>query len=459
VRAPRWERMFQDRMSGCEPRPFPGQKEIEREELSGLFGRLVGARVRLLPLGVAVIGWLIAIEPARWRRTLLAAVVVTISSVFVLEWLRYRRRGLAPAAITQNLAGAILGVTAIIFASGGIESPFLYVQIPLGILSALFIRAPGQYLVPVFQLASLAVMAWIGASGAIPDFNPASFGGGPRLGQDASHLWWHAGILAFVLVVTQGVGRAVRRSFESILRRRLAAQQESLRAHAERAEELTALSGEIAHELKNPLASVKGLAGLLAQGVPEGKAAERLAVLRREVDRMQVILDEFLNFSRPLVPLALGENDVGALVREVAALHEGMSRERGVGLELRVPEAPIPVRCDPRKVQQILINLVQNALDASPAGAAVEIEAAPARGRGARLRVLDRGRGLDASLADAVFSPGVTTKPSGSGLGLTIARSLARQHGGDLTLGPRPGGGTVAELTLPAAELGDGRAA
>jgi signal transduction histidine kinase len=173
---------------------------------------------------------------------------------------------------------------------------------------------------------------------------------------------------------------------------------------------------------------------------------------------MQGILDEFLNFSRPLVPLALGETDVGELVHEVAALHEGMARERGVELEVDAPA--VRVRCDPRKVKQVLINLVQNALDASPRGAAVELHALGATGGGARVRVLDRGRGLDPALGDAVFSPGVTSKPSGSGLGLTIARSLARQHGGDLSLAPRPGGGTVAELVLPdrPAER-DGRAA
>jgi len=165
------------------------------------------------------------------------------------------------------------------------------------------------------------------------------------------------------------------------------------------------------------------------------------------VDRMQSVLDEFLNFSRPLVPLALGDSDVGALCRDVAALHEGMARERAVEISVRAD--PLPVRCDPRKAKQVLINLVQNALDASPPGTAVEIEAERTAGGGARVRVLDRGRGVAPGLEREVFSPGVTSKPGGSGLGLTIARALARQHGGDVSLAPRPGGGTAAEVLFP----------
>jgi signal transduction histidine kinase len=265
-----------------------------------------------------------------------------------------------------------------------------------------------------------------------------------------------ATLLSFVYAFAAAAGRTIRWSFDRMVQRTAAAQDESLRAHAERTEELTALSAEIAHELKNPLASVKGLAGLLAQHLPDGKEGERLRVLRREVDRMQTVLDEFLNFSRPLVPLALGDTDVRALCREVAALHEGMARERGVEIAVRGGDAR--VRCDPRKTKQVLINLLQNALDAAPAGSAVELEVAGGAD-GARVRVLDRGCGVPAAVAGAVFSPGVTTKAAGSGLGLTIARALARQHGGDVALAARPGGGTAAEVTLPGTAAARGGAA
>jgi signal transduction histidine kinase len=162
---------------------------------------------------------------------------------------------------------------------------------------------------------------------------------------------------------------------------------------------------------------------------------------------MQSVLDGFLDLSRPLVPLALGSCDLGALCRETAALHEGMARERGV--EVAASPGAVLARCDPRKVKQVLINLVQNAIEASPRGAEVLLEAAPAAAGGARVRVLDRGPGVDAALGELVWQPGVTTKPTGSGLGLTIARAIARQHGGELALAPREGGGTAAELSLP----------
>jgi signal transduction histidine kinase len=424
------------------------RKAIEREELARIFGQMVLLRVVAVPLAAALIGWLAFTEPSPWRRSVFLGALVLVPLFFVFEWIRYRWQGMTRGAIAANLGVAVLAQLAISFASGGIESPFLIAAIPIGLITSVAFRPPAQLLVPLVQVTCVGVMAWFNAAGPIPDFNLADFGGGLRVGSDVNHVWAHAVMISVVLIGTQFIGRRLRKTYESILRRELAAQQESLRDHREQAEELTALSAEIAHELKNPLASVKGLAGLLGQHLPDGKGSERLGVLRHEVDRMQSILDEFLNFSRPLVPLALGDTDVAGLCREVAALHEGMARERAVHLTME--GADVSTRCDPRKVKQVLINLVQNALDASPAGAEVRIVAERTEAGGALVRVLDRGTGVDPNLGERVFAPGVTTKSNGSGLGLTIARSLARQHGGDLLLRARTGGGTEALLLLPA---------
>jgi signal transduction histidine kinase len=433
----------------------PGHRQIQHEELSRLFGRLAGARLFALPplLGVAL--WLAWVEPARWRKLLVAAAVTLLAAFFVAEWVRWRRVGFTAGAIPRNLSIAIGGVTLVAFATGGLASPFLYVSIPLGVVSGLFAPWPVNGALALFQIAATWTFAALGVSGVVPGLDLSVFAAAPVPG-NRTWVVVTATLLSFVYAFAAAAGRAVRWSFDRMVQRTAAAQEESLCAHAERAEELTALSAEIAHELKNPLASVKGLAGLLAQHLPEGKEAERLRVLRREVDRMQTVLDEFLNFSRPLVPLALGDTDVGALCREVAALHEGMARERGVEIAVRGDGAR--VRCDPRKTKQVLINLVQNALDAAPRGSAVEVEVVREDGR-ARVRVLDRGRGVPPAVAGAVFSPGVTTKAAGSGLGLTIARALARQHGGDVALAARPGGGTAAEVTLPGDAAAGGGAA
>jgi signal transduction histidine kinase len=292
------------------------------------------------------------------------------------------------------------------------------------------------------QLTAIWAMTLTDSAGLVPELNLAAFGGGTHIGWSQTHLFTNATAICFVLLIVAGAGRSIRGAFDAMLRRALRARQESVRAHAE----LSALSGEIAHELKNPLSSIKGLAGLLAQDVISGKSGERLGVLRREVDRMQSVLEEFLNFSRPLVPIAAERVDFGVLCREVAALHEGMAHERGVSIKVRITDAI--ALCDPRKIEQILLNLVQNALEASSAGASVEMEGG-CDNQWAEIRVLDRGAGVSPELEGREFDPGVTSKTQGSGLGLTIARGLARQHGGDLELGRREGGGCVAVLRIP----------
>ncbi|MGB8932762.1 MAG: ATP-binding protein, partial [Anaeromyxobacteraceae bacterium] len=421
-----------------EPLIPPGFEEIQRQAAERLFGQMTRARLWLIPLFLALFAWLVAVDRTPWRLAVFAAALPAFTAFIVFEFRRYRAHGLLPGAIDLNLAFATGGILLVSAASGGIDSPLLPVLVVIAAATALFCTKVVSHVLFAIQLGGVWLLAAIAASGLLPAL---------ALGQPGPHPLPRAAAFTFILGMLRAAGRAVRLALDTMVARTVSAQQESLRVHAERTEELTALSGEIAHELKNPLASVKGLASLLVQQCPDGKGAERLGVLRREVDRMQATLDEFLNFSRPLVPLALAAADVAALCREVAALHEGLAQERGVALE--APLEPVRARCDARKLRQVLINLVQNAIDATPRGGTVELRAEEHGDGMTVLRVLDRGRGVAPGLGEEAFKPGVTTKESGFGLGLTIARALARQHGGELTLRPRDGGGTIAEVTLP----------
>lgn len=419
--------------------PPHGFAEIQRQELNRLFGRAVGIRLVFVPFLMTLAVTLAWTDPQPWRTWLVGSVSVLAFGFFAVEAVRARRLGIERLSIWLNLGVAAAGAACVALGTGGLQSPVVFLLPVLAITAGFFLEPPAIFAVAGFQVAAVATFAWLGLSSSTPVALPA-LGQASRLSIGVD---W--GILSFLLVGGSGLGRVIRKTFDGMVRRALSAQEESLRAYQEREAELSALAAEIAHELKNPLASVKGLAALLAPAVADPRSAERLSVLRREVDRLQAILDEFLNFSRPLVPLALGSADVGAIAREVAMLHEGMARDRGVAVEAHGSGR---ARCDPRKVKQILINLVQNALDASPPGHLVVIDVQDGA-ETARLSVLDRGPGLDPAVGGRVFEPGVTTKAGGSGLGLTVARAIARQHGGELRLAPREGGGLRAELTLP----------
>jgi signal transduction histidine kinase len=147
-----------------------------------------------------------------------------------------------------------------------------------------------------------------------------------------------------------------------------------------------------------------------------------------------------------VVPPELRATSLRSLAQEVLALHEGMALTRDVALELS--ETDVVATCDPRKVRQILVNVVQNAIEASPARGLVRL-ALSTRGREVIVDVEDQGSGLDPEVRGSLFEVGATTKPKGSGIGLAVARGLARQHEGELTLEDREGGGCRARLVLP----------
>ena len=254
----------------------------------------------------------------------------------------------------------------------------------------------------------------------------------PSLGRDSAlaRLVLAGGAVAAVALV--GLALVAARGVEE-RRRREAAEAEGRRLAT------VARSGAgLAHRLRNPLAVVKGTAQLLEERVADGER-ERV---RRIVDasgRMETILSRLLDFARPPEPQP-ARFDLAALARDVAARCEGTTFRAA---------AEVPVVADREHVETILEEYLGNARAFDPDGT-IEVAVGVRDGR-ARLEVSDRGPGPGPDPAGA-FEPYVTSRPDGTGLGLAIVKSLAAAGGGSVALAPRPGGGCVASLSLPAAE-------
>ncbi len=209
------------------------------------------------------------------------------------------------------------------------------------------------------------------------------------------------------------------------------------------------LTAGIAHEIRNPLGIIRGAGQHLQRLLAErGLADEVASYIPEEVDRLDRILASYLDFGNDST-VALQPLDLTALIRRTVRLAAAELARTGVQIEVRVPASPATVAGDAHRLQQILLNLLLNARDAMPDGGVAVVEL-DGRDRAWRLTVVDNGIGLGDADPEQVFAPFWSSKAKGGGLGLTVSRRLAVQHGGRLTLRARTDGpGCVAQLTLP----------
>jgi signal transduction histidine kinase len=378
------------------------------EIVEGMF-----ARRRLLvvmmfePILAALCLYTALTASAAWRRDVAVGQLVALVLINVLWW---RRPVRGATTIRWAFSLTLLATT------GGATSPLLPILVVLAVSQPSITGRRGSLMLLVASIVAVWLFVALGARG------PAECVA--------------AACSSALLLGGHQIGMWIRETSDEMLRASLQARDQALCTQRERLCELTRLQEAVANELKNPLTSIKGLAGLAE--LDPSRASERLAVLQKEVCRMQLILEDHLSFARPLTPLVAERIDVSAVIVWVVWLHDALARDKQVRFDLSHAERH-EILGDAGKLRQMLMHLVIHAIEASPRGGVVEVAARRDCDR-VRIAVLDRGEAV---------GPSFMTRDDGSELGLTIVRALARQHGGTLVMRHRDGGGRAAELELP----------
>jgi signal transduction histidine kinase len=211
------------------------------------------------------------------------------------------------------------------------------------------------------------------------------------------------------------------------------------------------MAAAVAHGLRNPLASLRASAQLALRHPDSPAAREHLAAIIQEVDRLDRRITHLLAFSRP-APFHPIPERVPQLVQEILPAFAERLRAQGVTLDQDFSTSLPEVRVDPMKLEQVLVEIVSNALDAMPSGGRLTITGRMEQSgetAGLVVAVRDTGGGIPEQVLPSVFEPFFTTRPEGTGLGLATARRFVEQHGGRLNLTSRVGEGTTVTIWLP----------
>ncbi len=381
--------------------------------------------------GMAItIACVVASGAPRAQVLALTAGMSLMLSFFAWESARARRAPFDERWLFRSLVITLVGITAACALTGALRSPLLpFLFAPTVVAFAAFGRARRSSSMLGLLVVSAGVLAAVRAP-----FPAIARPFDVVVGATAVTL---AATLLRVGVggLTDAYGRAATD---------LEVAREAVLAGAEaRTRALEGLGAKVAHEIKNPLASVRGLVELSIEGA-EGRGRQRLEVALAEVARIEGILRDYLSFARPLEELRRAPVDLRALSDELRAIVEGRAERAGVAIEITGERALVDA--DAARLKEALLNLLGNALEATAPGGSVRIEVTA---DGLVLR--DTGRGIRRDDLARVGTPGFTTRAEGTGLGVALARAAIAQHGGTLAFESEEGVGTVVTVRLPRA--------
>ncbi|MBN6046669.1 two-component system sensor histidine kinase ZraS [Citrobacter sp. ku-bf4] len=225
-----------------------------------------------------------------------------------------------------------------------------------------------------------------------------------------------------------------------------------LQDEVNRKEKLVALghlAAGVAHEIRNPLSSIKGLAKYFAERAPAGGEAHELAqVMAKEADRLNRVVSELLELVKP-AHLSLQSVDLNAMIGHSLQLVSQDAQSRAIDLQFVSDPALPSIQADPDRLTQVLLNLYLNAIHAIERQGVIRVEASTSGADRVKITVADNGKGIAPDQLAAIFTPYFTTKADGTGLGLAVVQNIIEQHGGTIQAVSPPGQGATFTLWLP----------
>ena len=242
--------------------------------------------------------------------------------------------------------------------------------------------------------------------------------------------------------------------------RRLSEAYESLQKtfeHLRRADRLASmgrLSAGIAHEIRNPLGTIKGSIEILSEEFPaDHPKREFLGIVHQEIARLNAIVEDFLRFGRPPQP-SIQPTPVGELLDSTVTLLQKPARDARIRIRIfDDPQVP-PVPMDPDQIRQVMLNVMLNGLEAMPDGGVLEARVFRApESRRVAIEISDNGSGSEGVDMERIFDPFYTTKAEGTGLGLSICFQLVKNHGGTISARANEDRGLTFRIELPLEEL------
>ena len=395
---------------------------------------MIRLRVRVQDVLLAILfGALIYLAHNAWQRAFLVSLAVFQLMEGRVSWLNSGMGRVTSVCVQFVICYLLIGIT------GGVTSLYFWVLL-LPVVST-----------ATYTGVAITTISFFVAIGAYLSFLFFIDWSNTSLDQEDIHFLLIRCLLpAIAAVLVNSLGESTRAEsarYKSAAEQLAIANQNLLEAEtavrrSERLAALGQLSAGLAHELRNPLSSIKGSAELLSRSAGEGNpvAQELAQIIIEEAERTNSLVTRFLDFARPLEPRRQPV-DVTKII-DRAAQRAGVSIIRNYS-----PDVP-PLNIDAELMEQVFLNLLSNAAQAGPPGAPITVVTRSDDGL-ADISIVDRGCGIPPEKIDSIFNPFVTTKHNGVGLGLAIVSKIVDGHGGKMAVESAPGKGSAFHVLLP----------